>query len=819
MAAGALTGLRILECGDFVAAPYAATILGHLGADVVKVEPPVGDSNRHRGPYPPGKAGIETGGLHLFLDQAKRSIVLDLDSEAGRAELRRLVTGADALLASGPPELLERRGLTYAALEDANPALVATAITPLGLDAARSGLPIRELCDLAASGWLSLSPGALSDPDLPPLKPFGQQAHYQAGVHAAIATLGALAARAASGVGQQIDISVQAVNASQLENGLMHYTYTGRVASRLGVRMLGPWGIIRLADGLLFIVCVTEDEWQRLREFLGNPEWADSPLFADRLLRAENNDALLPLIEAELDGRGVEETYHALQARRVPCTPVYEMGQLLAHDHLRAREFFVAVDHPVAGTWTYPGAQWKFSATPWQVGRRAPLLGEHNDEVTQEWGQSQSQAQGPVQVQVGSREVLPGAVPPAGEGARLPLAGVRVADFTWAWAGPTATLQLAHLGADVIKIESTARLDTVRGIPPFWEGVRGPNRSGYFNQYSQGKRSLTLNLKHPAGMELAYELVRRSDVVADNFSAGVMERMGFGYEQLRTIKPDIVQISFAGHGQTGPIARYVAYGPTQVQMMGLASLTGYPGGGPREVAISYGDPNAGLHAACAILAALDHRRRTGAGQYIDMSQWEAALPLVAEGLMTYQMAGRQPPRMGNRDEFQAPQGAFRCLGDDQWVAISCWSDREWQSLAKAIDRADLRDDPALACAAGRKQREDELEAAISAWTAGRTREEAARALQATGVPAFPVYTTADVAADPGLAARDFWVELTHPEVGVRRHAGIPWRFAGTPLRVCRPAPTLGQHTDEVLGEVLELSAARIARLREEGALQ
>ena len=831
MAAEALAGVRVLECGDFVAAPYAATMLGHLGADVVKVEPPAGDSNRHRGPYPGGHANIDTSGLHLYLDQAKRSIVLDLDSEAGRSTMRRLAAAADIVLASGPAELLLRRDLTYDALRDANPSLVITTITPFGLDAPpdRQG-PMRELCDLAMSGWLSMSPGALEDAQLPPLKPFGQQAHFQAGVHAAVATLGALAARDAYGLGQHVDVSVQAAIASQIESGLTHYTYGGRVASRLGNRIFGPWGMVHLSDGLLFVLTVTEDDWARLVAFLGTPDWADSPLFADRVLRAEHNDALLLLIEAEFAGRAVYDTYVALQQHRIPSAPISEMTDLLGHPHLQAREFWEDVDHPVAGRWRFPGAQWKFSGTPWQVGRRAPLLGEHTDEVMEEWVDRSGTAGTRPTVSTDQRASSIAPAPPKldvtdpsarhlpGPDHRLPLAGVRVTDFTWVWAGPMATLQLAHLGADVIKIESAGRLDTVRTAPPLWEGGANPDRSAYFNQYNQGKRSLRLNLKNPAGRDLAYELVRRSDIVVDNFSAGAMERMGFGYETLRQIKPDLVQISMAGHGQTGPIASYVAYGPTQVPMMGLAALTGFAEGPPREAGISYGDPNAGLHAACAILAALTHRRRTGAGQYIDMSQWEAALPLVVEGLLSYQMTGTQPPRMGNRDEFQAPQGVFRCKGDDEWVAISCWSDDEWQRLTRTIGRSDMADDPALASAAGRKAHEAEVEAAIAAWTGGHTRELAAQALRNAGVAAAAVATTAAVVADPVLAGRDFWVELEHPSVGTRRHAGIPSRFSATPLFVRSPAPALGQHTEEVLREVLDLSDLEIERLRDQGAL-
>ena len=241
---------------------------------------------------------------------------------------------------------------------------------------------------------------------------------------------------------------------------------------------------------------------------------------------------------------------------------------------------------------------------------------------------------------------------------------------------------------------------------------------------------------------------------------------------------------------------------------------------PREVGISYGDPNGGMQAALAVLAALAHRRRTGQGQRIDISQWEAALPLVAEGLLTYQMTGEQPPRQGNRDPFEAPQGVYRCAGADRWLALACWSDAEWQALAHAIGRADLaRDAGAGSERAGRKAQEARLDAAIAAWTQTRGAEGAAAALRAAGVAAQAVATTADVAADARLAQRDFWVELPHPECTGARHAGIPWRVLGHAVCACRrAAPTLGQHTDEVLREVLGSPRAAIAALHAAGAL-
>lgn len=398
-----------------------------------------------------------------------------------------------------------------------------------------------------------------------------------------------------------------------------------------------------------------------------------------------------------------------------------------------------------------------------------------------------------------------------------PLAGIRVCDFTWVWAGPFGTMQLAHLGADVVKIESTRRPDTVRGLVPA-DDRPGLNRAGYFNQYNQGKRSIQLDLSTAEGRAIALRLVSVSDVVAENFSAGVMERLGLGYERLRQVKPDIIMISLSGYGATGPLSPYISYGPAQVPMSGLAGLTGYPGGPPMEVGISYGDPNGGVHGAVAILAALWHRQRTGEGQYIDESQWEASIAVLPEGVMAQVMNGVQPERMGNRDPAMAPHGVFRCAGDDEWVSIACGSDAEFRALCAVMEQPGLAADPRFATAAARKQNEDTLEALISEWTRTRDRWAITQALQAAGVAAYPSMTSADLVASPHLRERGIFVELEHPEVGRRTHVGIPWQMSGTPCAVRAPAPLLGQHTDEVLREWLQMSDEEIAGLRERGVL-
>ncbi len=412
--------------------------------------------------------------------------------------------------------------------------------------------------------------------------------------------------------------------------------------------------------------------------------------------------------------------------------------------------------------------------------------------------------------------------------AKPPLSGIRIADFTWVWAGPYCTLQLAHLGAEVIRIETSTRPCVTRMLPPWPDGkFEGVNRSGYFNQYNQGKKSLSLNFKYPEAKEIAWRLIRNSDVVANNFAAGVMDKMGFGYEAIRKVKPGIIMISLSGYGDTGPYRDYVAYGPAQVPLSGLSALTGYQGWPPMHAGFSYADPNGGVHGAFAVIAALYHRQKTGEGQYIDMSQWECAMGLLAEGILEYTMNGREPERVGNRDAQMAPHGIFRCLDRpekvldlvvDQWVSIACVDDPEWARLAGAIGRPELANEARFSTLAARKKHEDELEAIITEWTSTRRAADVAATLQRAGVATAVCADNKYLAEDPHLRARKYFVELDHPEVGVRQHCGIPWRMSATPCEVRAPAPLLGQHTDEILTGLLGYSAADVETLRKKGAL-
>lgn len=377
----ALAGIRVVECGNSVAASFAAKQLADLGADVVKIESPGrGDSTRRRGPWA-GTPDPERSGLFLYLNTNKHGIAVDLETEDGRSVLARLARDADLVIHDVAPARIAALGLDDEALRAANPRLVVTSISPFGLSGPNRDLRMYDLNLWAAGGVASLNGGGPGTDDMPPLKGFGQQAGFQAGLNAAVASLGALYASLASGEGQLVEISIQECLTSILEMAYEFYPYMGLVASRLGHKPIQPLDFLECKDGWVFICCVEEHQWQRFVELAGNPEWASMELFENRLLRAANWDALQIFLGEYAAERTVEELYHEAQARRIPFAPVSTMGDLLSSKHLKARGFFATLDDGAGGTITMPGAPYRHAATPWRIRKRAPLLGEDTDRV------------------------------------------------------------------------------------------------------------------------------------------------------------------------------------------------------------------------------------------------------------------------------------------------------------------------------------------------------------------------------------------------------------------------------------------------------
>jgi benzylsuccinate CoA-transferase BbsF subunit len=400
-----------------------------------------------------------------------------------------------------------------------------------------------------------------------------------------------------------------------------------------------------------------------------------------------------------------------------------------------------------------------------------------------------------------------------------PLQGIVVADFTWIGAGSYTTRLLADLGADVIKIESASHLDSLRNSKPFKDGIPGVNRSGYFADRNAGKRSITLNLKTAEGRALAMDLIAQSDLVANNFTPGTMEKFGLGYAEVRRHRPDIIYLAMSMHGKSGPEAKYLGYGLTMGAVTGLHNLSGLPDREPAGTGTNYPDhvPNP-THAAFAVLAALRYRRRTGEGQEIDLAQIEPTIALLGPSVLDYTCNGHIAERVGNQHVAAAPCGVYPCMGENRWIAITAFDDAQWRSLAQVLEMPSLCI-PQFATGAQRWRNRHALDSALAVATATWDGATLMTRLQQAGVPAGVVNDAADVVeADPQLAHREHWALLDHPEMGRTIYGSMPFRLSDADVAPRSPAPLLGQHTEEVCRERLGLTSADIERLHNEGVL-
>jgi crotonobetainyl-CoA:carnitine CoA-transferase CaiB-like acyl-CoA transferase len=402
-----------------------------------------------------------------------------------------------------------------------------------------------------------------------------------------------------------------------------------------------------------------------------------------------------------------------------------------------------------------------------------------------------------------------------------PLEGIRVLDLTQVYAGPTCTRILSDLGAEVIRMEAPSRLDVTRNlIHTDNDGQEVPwERALYFTIRNAGKKEIVVDLNQERGRELLRGLIAQADIFAESFTPRVMRAFELDYDHAKQIKPDIVMISLSGYGQDGPYSDWSAYGMGLEPASGVSQLTGYAGGPPMRSGLSFTDPYSGFLGAGAVLAALRYRARTGKGQYIDLSEQEAAVPLAGAALMDFAMNARLPERTGNRSPWAAPQGCYRCKGDDAWLVLSIGNDDEWASFCNATGHAEWTDDERFADVLARFRNHDELDRLIEGWTIEQDHYEAFHLLQRAGVKAAPVLDGKELLLDPHFRERGQFDVVDHPHVGkrpVQRHLAA--KFSKFEASAAGPAPLLGEHNREVLGGLLGLSDEELASLEEQGVI-
>ena len=817
MPSAPLEGIRVVEWGEMVSAPFCAKALAELGADVIKVEPPDGDPARRRGPFPDRVAHPESSGLFLFANLGKRSVTLDMENDAGIGQFHQLLETADVFVENQPYAGLHKVGISAEQLAKRHPHLITVSISPYG----RTG-DYREYAgyDLQVNALSGMSFGT-GHTHREPLTTPDQQAAFLAGVGGAFAAIVALLARDAAeadgrwDAGQYVDVADSGIIATLLTGyHLPTFIYRGIAGSRSGNRMrlgLFPNCVLPCRDGYVCIDAPQMEQYQRFLDLLGNPDWTDEARYRDRRAMSDQYpEEAESLIAPWFGEHGKDEILRLCLENRIPCAPVLTMDEALESPQLLARRWFREVDHPQAGRLKYPGAPVRLHGSPLKVTGPAPTLGQHNNEVLDDLPTT-SPSMGKGRVRATSKK------PPTA------LQDVRIVDLGSAWAGPMAGQLLADMGAEVIKVESRARMDGMRlGRPMVGEDLAGGDRGLWpelqpvFHGLNRNKLSVTLNLRTDEGRAILRRLVLVSDVVLSNFSPGVLQRLGMDYDSLIRVKPDIIVAAMPAFGDTGPLSDMVAYAPIIQAMSGMMSLVGYPTeeGEPLvgELQAAWSDTVAALCAALGVVAALRHRNRTGCGQYVEAAHLEGTAALLGVPMLQYQMTGNVPTPLGNDDPDFAPHNNYPCAGEDAWVSIAVGSETEWRALVDVLGREELNADPRFCDSASRWQHRRELDDLVAKWTRSRTPEEATHQLQSAGVAAMPVMNIADQFADPHLNARDTYVEIDHPHVGAEMLYGVPWRFSETPGSVRTPAPLLGQHNDYVLSEVLGLDTDRIGEL-------
>jgi crotonobetainyl-CoA:carnitine CoA-transferase CaiB-like acyl-CoA transferase len=789
----ALSHLRIIELGD-IPASYATRWLADLGADVIKVEPAGGDPNRLLPPFAGNIEDRERSLTFIHANTNKRSIVLDLSRESDRDTFSKLLGSADLMVEATPLGHLEQFGFDDERFRVTFPGLAIVSITPFGRTGPYRSYKGSDAIANATGGFLfgqgDNTKGQCTAPS--------HLAYQMAGTMAAMLGLAALRHRRETGAGQRIDMSLQEALTFTNSSSIARYSRENRLERRPGGKAYGGAGtnIYRCKDGRY--VHFTTNMPHMWKEFaqnwmtdksLAGPEW-ESPRYRD-----EHAEEVAKAFAEFIGSFNADDFANEAQARHLAAAPLNTIGQFVNCEQNVVREWLQEIEHPVIGKYNAPGAPMRLSLTPMRVRRPAPLLDQHRKEILAELEKREASSRP-------SRDEVP---------ARRPmLDGLRMADLTQQYAGPLGTELLAYYGMEVVKIETGTIASKER-------------EAAVHACMNRAKLGCTLNLRSPQGKELFKQLVAKSDVVVDNFSSGVLERLGFSFEVLQQINPGIVQAVMPGWGLTGPLKSWVAWGWQLLAYTGIMRLWGYPDS-PMETRckIAWPDRVGSVTMALGVLAALEYQARTGKGQFIEAGMLEAQGSMMGPAILDYTVNGNEWDALGYREilgEVYAPYGCYPCSGDDNWVIIACSGDEEWQAMINLIGKSSWAADAKFATKAGRKEYRDELDKMLAQWTRKYTAKQVFRLMQESGIAAGIPSSGEDLFHDIHLRARGHIVESEAQPWGKITHHGLPGIPSLSQASAARPAPWIGAHNDEVFGKILGLPAEKIEDLKKAEAIK
>jgi crotonobetainyl-CoA:carnitine CoA-transferase CaiB-like acyl-CoA transferase len=770
-----LHALRVIEISDRIAGSYCGKLLVDAGAQVRKVEPPQGDWLRRYSATCSPVGDRETSPFFSYLNAGKRSLTIARDSERYRAEL----AAADVVVVTAGRARAAALGIDPQRLLAESPQTVIVSISDFGWTGPYAERAASEFTLQAWSG----SPGFRGDPAGPPIAIGGDLGEYMGGVYAAF---GALAVRRRvehGGPGEHLDLSMlEAMTAMQSSEWLhSQLLLVPPIRRTTEVPSIEP-----AKDGYVGITMVTGQQWLDFVAMVECPQLEEIEQLRFQIGRWDYRDLIREQIGPWMAQRTVEEIVELGQLFRLPIAALGNGSTIRDMEYARQREVFVR--NPAG--FHQPRPPWLMSACSPAPPRTTPARGEANGESP--WQASKPEPE------------------PTPRG--LPLEGVRVVDLTAFWAGPAATHLLAAFGADVIKVESIQRPDGIRysggmrtDVDDWWE------YGWVFHAMNTNKRSVTLDLGSDEGRRLFTRLAAEADVVIENFSPRVMDQFGLTADVLLKVNPKLVVARMPAFGLDGPWRDRVGFAPTMEQIAGLAWVTGLPEA-PPVTPRGACDPLAGVHAAFAVLAALNFAERTGSGQLVELPMLETVLNATAVQAIEAEVFGKTLDRRGNRGHCESIQNLYRCAGQDDWIAITVRDDRQWRALVDLMERPDWCDE-GLATVAGRRERAGDIDRRLRDWFAGQPLESAVQRLAGAGIPAAPVVSPSLVTDNPQLRDRGFFEVLHHPSTGAGLYPCPPFaKLAGQGKWLLRPPPRLGEHNGEVLRDRCGLTEEELANL-------
>ncbi|MFB6464042.1 CaiB/BaiF CoA-transferase family protein [Bradyrhizobium tunisiense] len=792
-----LSNLRVVEIGSSAGTSYCARLFADFGADVHKIEPPGGEPLRFSAPLTPKGQSA----WFAFLNFNKSSTTLDPGDPDATTRLASLIEDCDVLVDGRDVDPADCPSIDITAIRQRRPGLIYLEASWFGGEGPYAGFAATDSTVRALGGLIKL----VGPVEGPPMHAPDFQMGILAGLWGFIAAASSLVARMHDKAGRSWSLNI-----FESSLALSEYLMFEACAPRDAMRRLGinrfwpvfPIGIYETKKGWLGITTFTPAQWYAFCDMLGLSELGENPalvLGEDRLQHMEQIERqFMPRLKA----RTAQEWFAEGLKRKIPIVPVPEISDLLQDVEKKQRGAIVPVLLGEEQGLT-AGSMQRLTLTPPRRGGRVPAPGEQ-----QAFANTQRHPSGTASTSLGPI------------GARLPLQGVRVIDFSMGWAGPLSTRTLADLGADVVKIEAIQYPDWWRGVDrrPAYVNSQMYEKTPRFCMINRNKRGITLDLTRRQGRTLAKRLVAGADIVVDNYSVDVLPKLGLGYEVLRALNARLVMMSMSAFGANSVYRSCRAYGSTLEQGSGLPAVIGNPDGPPVMSHVAFGDAVGGLNGCAAVLVALIHALNTGQGQFIDLSQIECMMPFAAPWITVHSINGAPPIRYGNRHPQFVPHGCFRCAGEDNWIVVTATDASMWQRLAILIGRPDWAADASLKSTEARRAIEDVIETGIAAWTLTRDADEAMSQLQGTNVAAGVARLPVDQLKNRHLSSRAFLQEVGRAFIGLHPQPSMPIREGSEPYAIRTAAPTLGQHNREILSGLLGLSDTEIAQLAREGII-